>query len=346
MKSLVNTIILCSFLLAVEGLFSQNEKDCRAILKKEIRLSSIQSNPDEFNEDFRTLVFCEFDSIDYQIFMGPKGDMLLVAQALMKYMSDKEKKKRYTYKNLQDELQEFKQNDEYQKIRKIVIAQNELFQRKASIYNWEYDKELMLKMGFKENQIKDINAIVKQNQLLSYQEILKIYSDTINVRNEVAKIEQEKQKKKLMDENQGMKEWFSGLPAYMEYDLGLKEASKINKPILIYFTGYGCVNARQMESTILNDPEVLDYINSNFVFIVLFVDERTKLEESEIYFSESLNRNMKYAGDKNLEIEIRDFKMDSQPLFIHLDNQKKEIARIGYTRKQSDFISFLKGDKK
>ena len=336
------TFVLFFNLLLAVPLFSQFPKDCSKLLKKEFSVSDIKDKPEEFMADFTTLVFCEFDSIDYQIFMGPNDDLMIFLQLLLSYLPDKEKNKNYKFRDVRDALQEFRKMDEYPKIREIVIARNEIFQRKASILNWEYDKGLLLKMGLKDDDVKGVYAIVKQNQLLSYQEVLRMYTDTLKAREDAIKRATEERKKQMMENNPGMEEWVSGLPAYKDLETGLAKASESSKPALLLFTGYGCVNSRIMESEILLDPEVLNYINTNFVFIVLVVDERSKIEEKDIYYSETLGRNVKYSGDRLLEIEMRDFKADTQPLFIILDSQKNEKARIGYTSKKIDFMGFLK----
>jgi len=336
-------IIIFGLILSWSSLFGQTNKDCKQILKKAISLNDLQENIDQFVADFQTLIFCEFESIDYQIFMGPQGNMPLVAQSVLAFRGNPEKKEeKFTFNDLKKKLEEFKQQPEYYQARKVVEAKNEIVQRIAKTSDWNTDKELLMKMGFTKSHLDDIYAIIKENESTSYSDIFLIYSDTLLVRKERQVVEKELNDSKIKLENPGLEEWIKGLYAYKDYETGLAKSKELNKPVLLYFNGYGCVNSRRIESEILLKSEIQNYINNNLIFVSLIVDERTKIEDSEVYFSETLNKEVKTTGQIRLELEMKEFNSDRQPLFVLLDLSGNEISRIGYTNDLEEFDSFLK----
>ena len=336
-------IIIFGLILSWSSLFGQTNKDCKQILKKEISLNDLQENIDQFVVDFQTLIFCEFDSIDYQIFMGPQGNMPLVAQSILAFgMKPKKKEEKFTFNDLKETLEEFKQHPEYFQARKVVEAKNDIVQRIAKTSDWNTDKELLIKMGFTKSHLGDIYAIVKENESTLYSDIFLIYSDTLMARKERQVAEKELNDSKIKLENPELEEWIKGLYAYKDYELGLTKSKKLNKPVLLYFNGYGCVKAHRIESEILTNGEIQAFINNKLIFVSLIVDERVKLEDSEVYFSKTLNKEVKTTGQKRLELEMKEFNSDRQPLFVMLDSSGKEISRIGYTNDLEEFDLFLK----
>lgn len=336
-------IIILGLILSWSSLFGQTNKDCKQILKKEISLNDLQENIDQFVVDFQTLIFCEFDSIDYQIFMGPQGNMPLVAQSVLAFgMKPEKKEEKFTFSDLKETLEEFKQHPEYFQARKVVEAKNDIVQRIAKTSDWNTDEELLIKMGFTKSHLDDIYAIVKENESTLYSDIFLIYSDTLMARKERQVAEKELNDSKIELENPGLEEWIKGLYAYKDYELGLTKSKELNKPVLLYFNGYGCMNARRIESEILTNGEIQAFINNKLIFVSLIVDERVKLEDSEVYFSETLNKEVKTTGQKRLELEMKEFNSDRQPLFVMLDLTGKEISRIGYTNDLEEFDSFLR----
>lgn len=340
-------ILIIGFILIASSLFAQSNTDCEEILQKEITINHFQEHVDEFMKDFQTLVYCEFDSIDYQIFMGPQGNMPMIAKSILDYgPKPNENDEKFTFADLKEVLIKLKQDAMYPKIRRIVEARNLIVQRNAFLKNWSQDKKLLVDMGFTENQMKDIYAIVKDNESKPYPEIFLIYSDFLSdqqVSNEGTEVINDSN---LENENPEMIEWVKGLYAYQDYQLGLKKSKELDKPGLLYFNAYGCINSRMMDGEILLNKDIQEYINQNLVFVSLIVDERTKLEQSECYYSEALKKKVIYTGQINAELQIEKFNANSQPLFILLDVNGKEIARTGYVKDIEKFKVFIKKTKK
>lgn len=110
------------------------------------------------------------------------------------------------------------------------------------------------------------------------------------------------------------------LNCFHDFDQGLAYAKKVDKPILLDFTGWGCVNCRKMEEQVWSDPRVLEILREDVVLISLYVDERKKLPENEQFVSEVTGKKVKTIGNKWSEFQVRHFKTNSQPQYILLNH--------------------------
>ena len=116
-----------------------------------------------------------------------------------------------------------------------------------------------------------------------------------------------------------------GLEVFHDYDQGLAYAKQENKPIIIDFTGYGCVNCRKMEAYVLDDANVKARLQ-NYVFIELYVDDKQN-----------------GIGDKNSRIQRELFGSNAQPYFVQLDANGKQIAEpMAFSTSPTEFINWLK----
>lgn len=110
-----------------------------------------------------------------------------------------------------------------------------------------------------------------------------------------------------------------GFDPYYDFEEGLAAAKAANKPVLLDFTGWGCVNCRKMEANVWTDPNVAELLRNEFVMIELFVDDRTKLDESEVYVSEFSGKTINTLGKKWSDLQADRFESNSQPLYAILD---------------------------
>ena len=337
--------IICLILISTT-VFGQKKKECEKLLKKEITTTTLSENIDGFIIDLKTLISCEFDEIDYQIFMGPEGNMPLIANTLVTLAGKIENEDKYTFENLKETLISIKINPEYSKVKNIVEAQNTLIKKSASSKNWKEDEILFEKMGLAKTERDEIYTIIKENEDKPYSEIFIIYSNRLNAKKEQQIIENQNKINELKLKNPEGVELVKGLLSYSSFDLGLRKSKELNKPILLYFSGYACVNARKIENYVLSDNKIQDYINSNLIFVNLLVDDRKELEENQKFYSETLEKDIKTIGQKNMEFQISKYKANSQPLFILLDIDGNEISRIGYTREINEFSDFVKQTEK
>ncbi|SKB38729.1 thiol:disulfide interchange protein DsbD [Salegentibacter holothuriorum] len=137
-----------------------------------------------------------------------------------------------------------------------------------------------------------------------------------------------------------------GLEAYKDWDKGLEAARQQNKPIILDFTGWACVNCRKMEEQVWSDPEVFDVLNEEYILISLYVDDRKELpEEAQFNYMKPKGgiKPIKTIGDKWATFQTLNFKNNSQPFYVLLDNQVNLLNEpVGYTPKVSEYLDWLK----
>ncbi|SFJ80364.1 protein-disulfide reductase DsbD family protein [Myroides guanonis] len=120
--------------------------------------------------------------------------------------------------------------------------------------------------------------------------------------------------------------------AFKDYEKGVAYAKSVNKPILLDFTGYACVNCRKMEDYVWSDPAVLAMLKNEFVLISLYVDDKKELLENEQYISETTGKKVKSVGNKWSDFQITHYQANAQPYYIVLDESETQMnAPIGYT---------------
>jgi thiol:disulfide interchange protein DsbD len=110
-----------------------------------------------------------------------------------------------------------------------------------------------------------------------------------------------------------------GLEGYFDLEEGLACAKQLNKPVLIDFKGHACANCKEMDARVWSDPEVQRRIRENFVLVALYVDDRTKLPDSEVFVSKIDGKEKKTMGKKNEDIEISMFNTNTLPLYAIVD---------------------------
>lgn len=124
------------------------------------------------------------------------------------------------------------------------------------------------------------------------------------------------------------------LNPFFDYEEGITYAKKVNKPVLIDFTGHSCVNCRKMEATVWPDNKVLSLIKNDYVLIQLYVDDKTELPENEQYISKFSNRKITTIGGLNSDIQATHFNTNSQPFYV-LQNPVSEKELV--TPKGADY---------
>ncbi|MFA9391067.1 MAG: cytochrome c biogenesis protein CcdA [Prolixibacteraceae bacterium] len=133
-----------------------------------------------------------------------------------------------------------------------------------------------------------------------------------------------------------------GLEGYFDYEEGLACARAQNKPLFIDFTGHGCVNCREMEATVWSDARVLDRLKNDFVVVALYVDDKTKLPESEWITSEYDGKVKKTIGKKYADFQIARFGVNAQPYYVLLDKEEQMLVQPKARDLNPDnFVKFL-----
>ena len=132
-----------------------------------------------------------------------------------------------------------------------------------------------------------------------------------------------------------------GLQAYDNLEDGLAAARESGKPVFLDFTGFGCVNCREMEARVWSDPEVLRRLRDDFVIVALHVDDKTKLPESQWVMNDR-GKPLKDVGRVNSYIALHDFGVNAQPNYFLLDGDGRRLAGPRpYNLDIQGFVDFL-----
>lgn len=133
-----------------------------------------------------------------------------------------------------------------------------------------------------------------------------------------------------------------GLQGYFDYDQGMACAKKLNKPLLLDFSGHGCVNCKVMEKSVWPDPEVLKRLQQDYVIVTLYVDDKTELPESEWITSTVDGKVKKTIGKKNADFQVNRFNINAQPYYVLLDTSGNVLVTPkGYDKNVQAFTDFL-----
>jgi len=133
-----------------------------------------------------------------------------------------------------------------------------------------------------------------------------------------------------------------GFNPYFDYDEALAYAKKVNKPIMIDFTGHACVNCRKMEANVWPDKQVSDRINNQYVLVQLYVDDKTDLAANEQTTTPE-GRTIKTIGNKWSYLQTSKFVSNSQPFYVLLDPKTEQplVAPQGANYDPAEYLKFL-----
>ena len=127
-----------------------------------------------------------------------------------------------------------------------------------------------------------------------------------------------------------------------DYDLGMEYARQHGKPVMLDFTGYGCVNCRKMELAVWTDPKVSDIINKDYVLITLYVDNKTPLSSPVKIMENGTERTLRTVGDKWSYLQRVKFGANAQPFYVLIDNEGKPLNKsYSYDESIPKYIEFL-----
>jgi thiol:disulfide interchange protein DsbD len=131
-------------------------------------------------------------------------------------------------------------------------------------------------------------------------------------------------------------------PKFTDYDLGMQYAKQNKRPVMVDFTGYGCVNCRKMEAAVWTDSKVSDLINNDYVLITLYVDEKQLLSQPITVKENGTERILRSVGDKWSYLQRTKFGANAQPFYVLLDNEGNPLNKsYAYNDDISKYIAFL-----
>lgn len=129
---------------------------------------------------------------------------------------------------------------------------------------------------------------------------------------------------------------------FNDFEAGMEYARQNGKPVMIDFTGYGCVNCRKMELSVWTDPKVNKLLNEDYVLITLYVDDKAKLPEPVKVTENGTERTLRTVGDKWSYLQRSKFGANAQPFYVLLDNEGKPLNKsYSYDEDIQKYIDFL-----
>ena len=130
---------------------------------------------------------------------------------------------------------------------------------------------------------------------------------------------------------------------YTDYDEGMRAAAAAGKPVLVDFTGFGCVNCRKMEASVWTDSRVADKLKKDYILISLYVDDKTPLKQAvEVKLPDGTSRTLRTVGDKWSYLEQTKFGYLAQPFYVPLDNAGKPLnGSFSFKEDVPAYLDFL-----
>lgn len=131
-------------------------------------------------------------------------------------------------------------------------------------------------------------------------------------------------------------------PKFKDYEQGMAAAAAEGKPVVVDFTGFGCVNCRKMEAAVWTDPQIADKLNNDFILISLYVDDKQPLDKPIEVVENGRKRTLRTVGDKWSYLQRSKFGANAQPFYVILDNNGMPLAgSYSYDENISHYTDFL-----
>ena len=133
-----------------------------------------------------------------------------------------------------------------------------------------------------------------------------------------------------------------GIPAFFDYEEARAYAAKVGKPVLLDFTGHGCVNCREMESRVWSDPRVLKLMKNDYVVCSLYGDDKKVLDEKDWVTTED-GKVLKSLGKINSYFMMKRYHVNAQPYYVILDpvTEKNKVPARSYNLDVEQYVDFL-----
>ena len=128
-----------------------------------------------------------------------------------------------------------------------------------------------------------------------------------------------------------------------KYGAGMRYAKEKNKPVLVDFSGFGCVNCRKMEASVWTNEEVARLLKEDFILITLMVDDKTPLNQPYTVEENGQKRTISTVGDHNSYIQRSKFGANAQPYYVTLDAEGTPInGSYVFNENPAEFVEYLK----
>ena len=296
------------------NLHAQIKLECEELLLTEIDLKKSVENT---RLDLSPLKKCGLDSLDIEIFSNKVFLASLLIESV--YMTNQLP---LTFGTILSAALEFKKSKEYIKIREYTIISGELFDKTAHIENWGNDKLKLEKLEIEQKHLEKIHAVILKNSgRTTYREVL------FTLYEEQNKIDELKKPNSYAD--------VVTIKGNVNFNEIFIEAKKLEKPLLLYFTGYSCVNCRKMEDNVLIQDPVFKLLENQYYFVSLYVDDKKLLPNTEQFTSSFSGRFIKTVGQKHSNFQMEKFNVNTQPYFAIINNKGDVVATESYSTDQN-----------
>jgi thioredoxin-related protein len=333
---------LIFFILSLNALpllcLSQTNPGCDSILKIEIRYK----NEDQVRTCLHRLQQCGIDSNDVNM-IADKPMFGVIVIGLM----DK-KKGPLTYGDLLNFILKMKSDPNFERAKNMDIESRRIMSSPVTSENWQANKKYFEKMGLSESYIDSAFALKMQHPEIkwTYKMLFQQFAyEKQSQKNSLAKNELDHAKKEysLLCDTSKIIRLPGNLLAVADYKTGINCAKNLNRPVIVYFSGYSASNARRIEQELFTDTLICNILKKNFILIDLIVDDRNPLPDDKKYKSEYSGNIVTTVGAQNIDLEQSLFHANFQPLIIILDNNGNTIRRFeGYFNSKTEFLNALK----
>ncbi len=302
---------------------AQINKNCETLLKTSLNLEDANSNSQEFRKNINQLFDCiNFDEYEIASFI----ETPFLSSILVEFYSNKN----VTYLDVKNKLFSVRETANFKQIKNNMIAMKKLEKMTFSIDNWNEAKKILIQLGSPKEGIIKVKEYLINNKDLSHltfkEASKKLFTPT--------KKKSEINKKGFIKNNNAVDEKLNKIlkqPKEIAFDFFLKKAKEKNKKLLLFFTGYACVNCVKM-SYHLAENGVYEKIKENYHLVSLFVDNNRVLPENEwTKSSRKKEKILKTLGEKAYDLQIEKFKYSAQPFFVILDNNGVVIDKLTYS---------------
>ena len=129
---------------------------------------------------------------------------------------------------------------------------------------------------------------------------------------------------------------------FTDFETGMATAMNEGKPVLIDFTGHGCVNCRKMEAAVWTDARVASLLDKDYILISLYVDDKTPLPHPITIREQGQQRTLRTVGDRWSYLQSHKFGSNAQPFYVALDTKGQPLTpAYGYNEDITAYINFL-----
>lgn len=318
--------LLFFFLLFSTLSLSQKQSECEQILSKEMVFNfDDKAGMENFINEVYSLSNCGLDSSDIGVFL--KGPVLGTILVGLSTQGDTV----LTYQVLYDKFDKLLNSEDYKYQLEFLKVSNELSKRPADINNWKEDSLLLDKLLISDELINNIYDFLKGNSdpNKSYKDVFRFFAEI---------------PPSVQEATMQLEDIFhySGNANYEDL---LQKSIELNKPLLLLFTGYNCVNCRKMEAAVLFNQSIKNQLKNEFHFVSLYVDDNEALPQSEWEKSERNGGLIRFIGDKHYDLQFKLTNSLNLPCFVIIDKNGIKVEQMGFTKSTEEFSVFLTGAK-